>query len=125
MLEHLRRRVCAALAAEQEGLLATCGQADLQVSRLPCEGQDLKLYLLVPRASDHLFNLEHEPQVVVVTPAWELRGRARLVRAAEQPPELRLSRRGEAQWSALVEVSAERLHLYGSGQRTAETIDVN
>jgi hypothetical protein len=116
--------MCAALAAEREGLLATCGKAELQVSRLPCEGRDLKLYLLVPRASDHLFNLEHEPQVVVVTEAWELRGTARLVPAAEHPPGLGLARRPEAQWSDLVEVCAERLHLYGSEGRTAETIDL-
>jgi len=125
MLDHLRRRVCAALAAAREGLLATCGKADLQVSRLPCEGHDLRLYLLVPRTSDHLFNLEHEPQVVVVTEAWELRGTGRRVTAGEQPPDLGLARRPEAQWSDLVEVCAERLHLYEAGGRTAETIDVN
>jgi hypothetical protein len=125
MLEHLRRRVTTALAGEKQGLLATCGKAELQVSRLPCEGHDLKLYLLVPRASDHLYNLEQEPQVVVVTEAWELRGAARRVLEADRPAGLALMQQAEAQWSDLVEVCAERLHLYGTAQRTAETIDVN
>ncbi len=124
MIDHLRRCVCAALAPAQEILLATCCQAELQVSRLPGEGRDLALYLLVPRASDHLFNLEREPQVVVVTQAWELRGLARVLAPASRPRGLALCGREEAQWSELVAVQVQRLHLYASGRRPAETIDI-
>jgi hypothetical protein len=49
---------------------------------------------------------------------------ARLVLPAEQPTELGLTRREEAQWSNLVAVRAQRLHLYGSNRQTPETIDV-
>jgi hypothetical protein len=84
----------------------------------------LTLFLLVPRASDHLFNIEGQEAVVVVTDCWELRGSARVVVAPERPADLALLQREEALWSELVAVQAQRLHVFGAGARPAETIDV-
>lgn len=124
MLAHLRERVVEALGAVQEVLLATSGPAEIQASRVPCEAQELRLYLLVPRASEHLFNLEQQPEIVVVNREWELRGRARVLRNGERPADLGLGRRAEAEWSEWVEVAVERFHRHAAPGRAAETIDV-
>jgi hypothetical protein len=124
MLEYLRRRACGALAAAGEALLATCGPAELQASRVACEARDLTLYLLVPRTSDHLFNLEHDRAVVIVTPQWELRGEGRVVSGLDRDGDLALARRAEAAWSEMVAVRVQRLHLNADGAKPAETIDL-
>jgi hypothetical protein len=124
MLAHLRQRVVEALATVQEVLLATSGPAEIQASRVPCEAHELRLYLLVPRASDHLFNLEQQPEIVVVNREWELRGRARVLHNGERPAELGLGRRPEAAWSEWVEVAVEQFHHHAAPGRAAETIDI-
>jgi hypothetical protein len=105
--------------------LATSGPADLQASRLPGEARDVTLYLLVPRASDHLFNLETTAEIVVVNREWEARGHARVLPRGEQPAGLALTDRAEAAWSELVELRVERFHQAARPGRSAETIDIN
>lgn len=125
MVAHLRQRVCDALASAQDVLLATSGPAQLQASRLPCEARAVRLYLLVPRASDHLYNIEAIPDIMIVNREWEVRGRARVLPREEQPAGLALSSRAEANWSELVEVRVAQFHQLAAPGRTAETIDVD
>ena len=125
MVAHLRQRVIDALAAAQDVLLATTGPAQLQASRLPCEARTVTLYLLVPRASDHLFNLEATPEVVIVNREWELRGQAQMLPREAYPAGLNLVDRAEARWSELVEVRVVQFHQHATPSRTAETIDVD
>lgn len=125
MLDHLRKRIEDALASVSAATLSTYGAADLQASLLACEAVGMRLYLLVPATSDDLLNLESQPEVVVTTPAWQLRGIGRVLAGADYPPGLALCRKPEAQWSRLVEIRPVRLHIRGdSGWGFSETIDV-
>ena len=126
MLQHLRTRVAELLAGPHQAMLATCGPGDIQAGLFPCQAQGLRLYLLVPRASDHLFNLEVNPDVVVATHRWQLRGRARILAAEDAQEALHLDEFGDLRWSVLVEVVPLRLQVAAeSGGLTVETIDVD
>lgn len=123
MLEHLRQRVVATLAGAQSVTLTTAGAAGLQASHLPCQAVGTQLYVLVPRASDHLFNLESEANVVVIDDVWNLKGRARVVPPDEWPPALR--QHADRAWSEAVEITPTRLTLLRSDTGSPlETIDV-
>jgi hypothetical protein len=126
MLEHLRQRIAATLAETRAVTLATFGPADLQASILPCEAHDLRLFVLVPRASDQLFNLESNPSVVATADHWELRGHARVMPPAERPASLTLLHSPEARWSEMVEIWPERMQIFPEMDGTQpETIDVD
>jgi hypothetical protein len=125
MLVHLHQRVAKALAPIHEAMLTTFGPADIQTSYLPCEAIDLDLYMLIPRTSDHLFNLEFRSDVVVTTHGLQGRGTAHIVEANEQPSNLALCHLDEAHWSALARIALTRLQL--TNQESAhgsETIDL-
>jgi hypothetical protein len=123
MLNHLRQRVVDTVCAAETVTLSTCGPADIQANVFPCEALELVLYLLVPRTSDHLFNLEHNPEVVVTTAAWQLRGIACI--APSCPPGLDLLQRADAAWCHVVQVLPRRLQIeQPDGVGYAETIDV-
>ena len=109
MLEHLRQRVIQTLAGARQVTLSTSGPAGLQASRLPCEASDIELYVLVPRTSDHLFNIESQPEVAVVNEIWSLKGRACVVERAVCPSDL--AQRPEAEWSQVVQIRPTRLTL--------------
>ena len=124
MLNHLRQRVTETLSAATAATLSTHGAAGIQASIFPCESIDLGLYILVPRTSDHLFNLEHNPEVVVTTDTWQVRGVARI--APECPAGLGLLQQPDAAWCEVVAVRPTRLQIErpgGSGH--AETIDMD
>lgn len=126
MLEHLRRRIAAALADTHTVTLATFGPADLQASTLPCEADEMRLFVLVPRTSDQLFNLENNPSVVATADHWELRGHARVMPPADRPVALALTRSPEARWSEVVEIWPERMQIFPEMDGSPpETIDVN
>jgi hypothetical protein len=123
MLEHLRQRVIQTLAGARQVTLSTSGPAGLQASRLPCEASDIELYVLVPRTSDHLFNIESQPEVAVVNETWNLKGRACVVERKVCPAAL--AQRPEADWSQVVQVRPTRLTLLCIETGIpAETIDV-
>lgn len=124
MLEHLRQRVIETLAGARAVTLSSSGAAGLQASRLPCQALGTELFVLVPRASDHLFNIETQPEVVVINETWNLKGRARLAAPAAWPPELR--GHPEAKWSSVLAIQPIRLNLLcrETGSPT-ETIDVD
>lgn len=124
MLEHLRRRIIDILADTPRVGLATIGPADLQASVLRCTSRDTRLYVLVPRASDQLFNLETNPNVVLLAERWEMRGNARVVPSTERAAVSALADAPEAPWSELVEVTPTRMQIRLEGE-TPETIDID
>jgi hypothetical protein len=123
VLQHLRQRVVEALAGAGSVTLSTYGPADIQAGVFDCAAVDLTLYLLVPRTSDHLFNLEHNPQVVVTTEAWQLRGMASI--AADREADLPLLQRPDVAWYEVVAVQPTRLQIAQTGGGHAETIDID
>lgn len=130
MLDHIRQKIIQALSQDQSVLLSSCGPADIQASRLSCAlwaskpGEApafLILYLLVPRVSEHLLNLEHRPSVVVLGEGWKLHGTAQIQTTAEVPAGLPLLALPQATWGRLVAVHPTRMHLL---RGTPETIDL-
>src|SRR5512142_1802215 len=106
MLNYAHQQVAEALGKARIAILATSGPAGVQASEVLCEAQDLALYLLVPRTSDHLFNLEHNPNVTLLATGWELKGEARVLLPGEPGPVLDLFREPGVEWCVLVRVDA-------------------
>jgi hypothetical protein len=124
VLRHIRQRVVKALARASTVTLSTYGPADIQAGVYACEATDVTLYLLVPRTSDHLFNLEHNPNVVATTESWQLRGTARV--AEQRPVGLALLHGPDADWCELVEIRPTRLQIKRSeGGGYGETFDID
>jgi hypothetical protein len=78
------------------------------------------LYVLVPDTSDHLFNLESEPEVAVTTESWRLRGTADIVKDSTD-----LFSADQRQWHTVVRITPVRLHILPDSATAnyAETID--
>src|SRR5215212_6955947 len=100
MLSHLRQHITTTLENTHSATLATSGPAGLQAQVVPCAASGIQLYLLLPRTSDQLLNLEHDSAVVVATAEWHVSGRARVV-ALEECPAALLDM-PEAPWSSAV-----------------------
>ena len=125
MLDHLRQRIIETLASVPAATLSTYGPAALQATLLPCEASGLRLYMLLPATSDHLLNLESQPEVVVTAPEWQLRGTAVVLHSTDYPPDLCLHRKPEAQWSRLLEIQPTQLNIRRrNGWGYSETIDI-
>lgn len=125
MLDHLRQRVIETLATVRSATLSTYGPAELQATLLACEPIDMCLYLLLPATSDHVLNLESQPEAVVTTSDWQLRGLALMLDRADYPSHLSLYRKPEAQWSRLIEFRPTQLHIRRrNGWGYSETIDI-
>ena len=123
MLDHLRDRVTQTLAKTQTATLATFGPADIQANVFPCEGLGTTLYLLVPRTSDHLLNIESNPRVVATAIGWQAQGQAEVLSAC--PPALMLGQRPDAQWCCVIQMALHRLHIAADDQGgPCETIDL-
>lgn len=125
MLDYSRQRAVSVLSSPQTAVLATCGPTGIKVSEFPCELIDLVLYLLLPQVSDHLFNLEKNNRVAVLTEEWELQGKGHALSPEEKHPELRLLREVKIEWYALVKVEPIQIQLRRTeGWGVAETIDL-
>ena len=111
MLDYARQRAIEALRIPRKAVLATSGPAGLQASEFPCEAIDADLYLLVPWTSDHLFNLERDPSVTLLTAGWELKGEAQMVSPTTPDLELDLLRQPDAEWCGLVRVHPYQLQI--------------
>jgi hypothetical protein len=123
MLDHLQQRIAETLAEARAATLATYGPASIQANVFPCEATADGLYLLVPRTSDHLFNIENQPAAVATTADWQLYGAAEVLPAC--PAGLALSRRPDAPWCAVVRLTPGRLHIAPSSRPGCwETIDM-
>ena len=125
MLNHLRQHIAATLENARSATLATSGPAGLQAHVVPCTAGGIQLYLLLPRTSDHLLNLEHDPAVVVTTAEWQVWGRARILTTAQCTAALALLEAPDAPWSVVVEVQPTRVAIaQPTGWGAAETIDL-
>jgi len=124
MLSHLREQIAATLEKARSATLATSGPAGLQAHVLQCAASGIELYLLLPRTSDHLLNLEHDPAVVVTTAEWQVAGRARVVTQAQCAAALLLEA-PTAPWSVVIQVQPMRVSIaQREGWGAAETIDL-
>ncbi|MEQ8673575.1 MAG: hypothetical protein RLP44_05640 [Aggregatilineales bacterium] len=114
MNKHLQQRIEALLALYDRATLATCGQAGIQISVVAFHVQNLRLYLFIPHSSDHLFNLESEQALALLSPAWKLYGKGVITKDIIAPHE----------WQITTRVEPTRLHILSNdGLSTVETID--
>ncbi len=126
MLRSLRKRASEGLSSGHQIVLSAFGPADIQAESLPCEAIGLYLYVLVPRTSDLLFNLESNRLVVATADTWQSRGLARLLTLGEYPDRLAIARTPEAAWCEVVEICPTWLRLRPpGGQGQGETIDIS
>lgn len=124
MLEPLRLRVVGALNNESFATLSTNGPGGIQAGFFPCEAHGLILYLLVPAASDVLFNLESETNVVITTPHWQLEGEGTVLPLEQAPPSIELAQSSQAPGCVLVAIRCCRIHFnWTEGWGYRETID--
>ena len=124
MLDYARQRAIEALRIPRKAVLVTNGPAGLQASEFPCEAVELSLFLLVPKTSDHLFNLEHGSTVTLLAVGWELKGEAQVVSPNALGLELDLLREPGAQWCEVVRVDPWRMQVRREGNwGYLETID--
>jgi hypothetical protein len=123
MLDYARQRAVEILRLPRTAVLATSGPAGVQAGEFPCQAIGLDLYLLVPQTSDHLFNLEHDPSVTLLTAEWEVKGEAQVILA--HPPDLDLALLREAEWCALVRIHPHKIQIHRQGGwGNLETIDL-
>jgi hypothetical protein len=124
MFDHLKRRASRILASTETVTLSTSGPAGIQARLFRCETDGINLYLLLPNTSDHLLNLEQDPQTVASTAAWQLRGVAHIQPLQACPPGLLLPQLPQANNCVLVKIQPSQLHLYRQdGWGFQETID--
>ena len=125
MLDYTRHRAVEVLQKPRSAVLATSGPAGVQAGEFRFEAVELDVYLLVPRTSDHLYNLEYDSNVTLLTSSWELKGKARVISPESLASELNLLREPQAKWSALVHVNPIQLQIQRpNGWGILETIDL-
>jgi hypothetical protein len=125
MINYARERAEMILKPARTAILATIGPAGLQLSEFPCEAFELDLYLLLPRTSDHLFNIEQDDRVALHTEKWELTGKGRILSPKEKVPQIDLFPKAEVGWYVLLKVTPGQIQvLRPGGWGAAETIDL-
>jgi hypothetical protein len=127
MLSQLRAEALALIAATSHCTLSTMGPAGVQASLVVCVVHAGCVYVLVPSTIDHLFNIEHEFEVVLTSATWQLRGAALAIGDVAggygTAPDT-LQARARVAGTTLVEVFPLRMHLEATGpRRYRETID--
>src|SRR5512141_2720290 len=120
MLDKLRAEALALIATTSKCTLSTMGPAGVQASIVACVVRDYCVYALVPSATDHLFNLECDTEVVLTSALWQLRGAALVIGGTDglrgtAPRDVRTRARIEGY--ALVEVFPFRMHIEAAGPR--------
>lgn len=111
MNKHLQQRVNDLLKRYSSATLATCGPAGPQISIVTYTVKQLQLHLTLTHGSDHLFNLETEPSLVLMSTGWRLHGQRHAISDGNHQ-------------RATVVVTGIRLHILSNdGQNTLETID--
>ena len=125
MLDYARQHAIETLSLPRRVILATSGPAGVQAGEFPCEAKGLALYLLVPRTSDHLFNLEHNATASLLSGGWELKGEATLLATSAPGIDLDLLKDPAAQWCVLVRIDPVRIQIKREGGwGNIETIDL-
>jgi hypothetical protein len=127
MLNKLRTEALALIAATPHCTLSTIGPAGVQASVVECLVREDCVYVLVPSTVDHLFNLEHELEVVLTNLLWQLRGAALNLSEAgglQGTAPYSINAQAQATGYTLIEVFPLRMHLEPAGRRRyRETID--
>ena len=125
MLDYARQRALHALGTPRIAVLVTSGPAGVQASEFRCEVIELVLYLLVPQTSDHLFNLEYDASVTVLTAGCELKGKGHIISRDAPHLDLDLWREPGAAWCSLVRVKISQVQIRNErGWGHLETIDL-
>ena len=125
MLDYARQRAIGALGTPQIAVLVTSGPAGVQASEFRCEAIELDIYLLVPQTSDHLFNLEHDSTITLLTVGCEIKGKAQIISRGTPDLELDLLRESGAEWCVLVRVKPSQVQIRSErGWGNLETIDL-
>lgn len=125
MLAYAHQRASEALGKPRTAVLVTNGPAGVQAREFPCEVLDLVIYLVVPQTSDHLFNLEHDVAVTLLTTRCELKGTAQIVSRSASDLNLDLWREPAAEWCALVQIQISQVQIRSErGWGNLETIDL-
>ena len=125
MLDYAHQRAIEALGTPRTAVLVTSGPAGVQANEFPCEATGLDLYVLVPQTSDHLFNLEHESTVTLLTTRCEIKGTAQIFSRGTSDLELDLLQEPGAAWCALVRVEISQVQIRSEqGWGNLETIDL-
>jgi len=126
MFDYARQRAIEALSLPRKVVLATSGPAGVQAGEFLCEAKELVLYLLLPRTSDQLFNLEHNCTATLLSDGWELKGEAQIVAASSPGLDLNLLQEPGSEWCVLVRVDPVRIQIRrAGGWGNIETIDLN
>lgn len=114
MNKHLQQRIETLFQQYEQLTLSSCGAAGPQISTVPYQLHDGDLILFIPHSSDHLFNLEAQPMLALLTPAWTMQGEARLSPEIHPPQS----------WQVAIRIAPLRLHILSEdGQQAIETID--
>ena len=107
MNKHLQQRVETLFNAHPTPPPPPPGPAGPQISVVTYSVKQLRLHLTLAHGSDHLFNLETEPSLVLMTTGWRLHGQRHAISDTKT-----------------VVVTGTRLHILSDdGQNTIETID--
>lgn len=110
MNAHLQQRVNDLLQQYDTATLATCGPAGPQISIVAYTVERLQLYLKLTHGADHLFNLETQPKLVLLTASWRLHGQGHITSDNNHQ-------------QVTIVVTGTRLHVL-NGQHSVETIDL-
>jgi hypothetical protein len=125
MLDYARQRATEILKTPNRAILATSGPAGVQAGEFPYEAVGLELYMLVPGTSDHLFNLEHDPKVTLLSRAWEVKGEAQTIPPDAPHPGLGITLEPYAHWYRLVRITPFQIQIRREeGWGNLETIDL-
>ena len=125
MMNYARERAIKILKTVETAIVATNGPSGVQVSQFPCEAAGLDIYLLLPRTSDHLFNLEQDERVALHTDQFELSGNGHIIESGEEWPRISLVPETGTNWYVLVKIVPSQIQvLRKEGWGPAETIDL-
>ena len=125
MLDYAHERALEALGTPHIAVLVTNGPAGVQASEFPCAALGLSLYLLVPQTSDHLFNLEYESTVTLLTARCELRGKAQIISRGAVDLDCDLLQEPGVDWCTFVRVGISQVQIRSEeGWGNRETIDL-
>ena len=125
MINYARERAIEILKTASTTVIATNGPSGVQVGKFPCETIDLNIYILVPKTSDHLFNIEQDERIALHTDSWELTGKCRALSSQDNWPETSIIPKTETAWYVLVKVVPSQVQVLRSdGWGPAETIDL-
>ena len=106
MLDSLRDRATQLLSDTVTCTLATSGPAGVQASTVDCKVKEADFILLIPNTSDHLFNLEHKPEVALATKRWNLQATTEILGNADE-----IFNELEARWHIAVKVIPRQMHI--------------